>query len=197
MKHRKMDKLKVFEKEIDFIVNEKIKEFACKAIETIPDYFFSIGASSTSKYHPTYALGEGGLVRHVRAAVRILVEMFRMEMFDYFTSDEKDLLIVALLLHDSIKSGLPKQTFSVANHPLLAVEHIRNNSDLHGIITEEQLELMLGGIASHMGKWNLSYDTHEEILPKPKTKFQNMIHLADYLASRKCIIMDFNVEVER
>jgi hypothetical protein len=198
MKITKMDKLKVFEQELEYIVNPDIRKFAEKAVETLPDYFFSIPASSTGKYHPTYSLGEGGLVRHVRAAIRIMVELFRMNMFSYFTSDEKDLLIVALLLHDGAKSGIPKQNYSVAEHPLIIADYINNNPDLHGIISEEYLELMLSGIRSHMGQWNMTYDASKrEVLPKPISKFQNMVHLVDYLGSRKCLEMNFDVKVER
>ena len=54
-----MEKYKVFTKEISYIKNLKYKENAMKLIELLPDYFFEIPASSTGKYHPSYALGTG------------------------------------------------------------------------------------------------------------------------------------------
>ena len=41
-----------------------------------------------------------------------------------------------------------------------------------------------------MGQWNTDKKTDTE-LPKPNNKFARMVHVADYLASRKCITMDF------
>ena len=42
-----------------------------------------------------------------------------------------------------------------------------------------------------MGQWNESKKEPEVILPKPEDKYQIIVHLADYLASRKDIILEF------
>ena len=55
----------------------------------LPEYFFEVAASSTGKYHPVYALGVGGLVRHTIAAVEIANEMYRMDMYGKHYSDEQ------------------------------------------------------------------------------------------------------------
>ena len=108
-----MSRLKIFETELQYIKNPKIKEFTQKAIEKLPEYFFSVPASSTGKYHPSYALGDGGLVRHTKAATRIAVELFRMDCFKY-SEDEKDMIVASLILHDGCKSGLQKKP--IYNH---------------------------------------------------------------------------------
>ena len=64
------EKTKVFEKELSYINNPRYKEGAQKLISLLPDYFFEVPASSTGKYHPSFALGSGGLVRHTKVAVR-------------------------------------------------------------------------------------------------------------------------------
>jgi hypothetical protein len=64
-----------FEQEIELIKNPAIKNIAKQGVDLLPDYFFKVPASSTGKYHPSFALGEGGLYRHVRAAVGIAVEL--------------------------------------------------------------------------------------------------------------------------
>jgi len=196
MKLTKMNKKEFFKQEFEHIVSPRIKDFAEKAIESLPDYFFRIPSSSTGRYHPTYALGDGGLVRHVRAAVRIAVELFRMDMFNYFTSEEKDLIVVALLLHDGAKSGIVQQKFTVFEHPIIIAEYIRNHPDLQNILTEDEMNLMLGGISHHMGQWTKN-NFGQEILEKPSNKFENMVHLVDYLASRKMLEMNFDVPVSR
>ena len=76
-----MDRLEIFKTELNYIKNPKIKEFTEKVLLEVPDYFFQIGASSTGKYHPSYTLGEGGLVNHTKAAVRIVIELFKISDF--------------------------------------------------------------------------------------------------------------------
>jgi hypothetical protein len=196
MKLTKMNKKEFFKQEFEHIVSPRIKDFAEKAVETLPEYFFHVGASSSGKYHPAYALGEGGLVRHVRAAIRIAVELFRMDMFKYFSADEKDLIIVALLLHDGAKSGIVQGQFTVFDHPFIIAEYIKNHPDLQNILTEDEMNLMLGGISRHMGQWTKN-NFGQEILEKPSNKFENMVHLVDYLGSRKMLEMNFDVPVSR
>ena len=79
----------------------------------MPDYFFHVAASSTGKYHPKYALGDGGLLRHTKAAVRIAHELLINPSITNFTDDEKDLIIMALTLHDGLKSGLEKSEYTL------------------------------------------------------------------------------------
>src|SRR5574344_1405096 len=101
-----MDKKKIFERELNYINNSKIRTSATTMVELLPDYFFSIEASSTGKYHPEYALGEGGLLRHTKAAVRIAYELLSDPVIgDKYTSNEKDLMLIGLILHDGLKSG--------------------------------------------------------------------------------------------
>ena len=58
-------------KEIEYINNERYKKSIKTLISLLPDYFFEVAASSTGKYHPSFALKDGGLVRHTKVAVRI------------------------------------------------------------------------------------------------------------------------------
>ena len=125
----KTQKIKAFEDELNFIINPQIRLFAETAIGSLPDYFFEVPASSTGKYHPSYSLGSGGLLRHTRAAVRIAIELSRIEWWN-FSQDEMDLIVVSLMLHDGWKSGLPKQEFSVADHPNVAVFALKQQTDL-------------------------------------------------------------------
>ena len=60
-----------------------------------------------------------------------------------------------------------------------------------GFISEEELELVANMIESHMGQWNTDKRS-STVLPLPENKYQKMIHLADYLASRKDIEVLFD-----
>lgn len=182
----KNEKAKIFDSILNTIENKDIRHFAEECIETIPDYFWEVGASSTGKYHPQYALGELGLARHTCALVRFLNHILNVDCFgDRFTSREKDLMRVAGLMHDTRKSGddeaYAKNKYTKFDHPILAANEVRS---LIGFIPEEELEIIAIMIESHMGQWNTDKRS-SVILPLPTNKYQKLIHLADYLASRK------------
>jgi len=191
-----VDRLEIFKTELDYIRNPDIREFTEKVLNKLPEYFFSIPASSTGRYHPSYALGDGGLIRHTQAAVRIAVELFRVDLFKY-TEDEKDMIISSLILHDGCKSGLNHSKYTVTEHPLVVAKFIKNDDELIECLDKNTLNIITGCIESHMGQWTKDFKTKKDVLPRPKTKMQNFVHWCDYLASRKCLEFNFDVKVER
>lgn len=150
-----------------------------------------MAASSTGKYHPPYALGEGGLLRHTKAAVVIAKDLLGLEMYGKYTTDERDIILVALILHDGLKHGGEESRFTVATHPVLCAQWLRT-LQYGTYLTEEQFGKLYACVAAHMGQWNTDYKTKEEILPKPLTAMEKFVHQCDYLASRKYIEINFN-----
>lgn len=69
------EKISVFNTEYNYIRNEKYRDNIKILVNLLPDYFFEVAASSTGKYHPSFSLGEGGLVRHTKVAVKIAHEL--------------------------------------------------------------------------------------------------------------------------
>ncbi|MEG2412601.1 MAG: hypothetical protein RSA29_17005 [Clostridium sp.] len=193
-----------FKAEIDTISNPDLKVFTRWCLEQLPDYFYEVAASSSGKYHPGYTQGEGGLIRHTQAAVRIANELFKCETIQKFTDDEKDIIRVSLLLHDGVKHGTNGSSHTVATHPLEVVKYLEDRyfEVDEETLSDEVIEIMevdmwyqiTECIKSHMGQWNTDYKTKEEILPKPETELQKFTHLCDYLASRKMLEVNFNVE---
>jgi len=173
--------------------NEKYRKVAEKWAENAPDYWHKVPASSSGKYHPSYALGDGGLVRHTTALIRILNHMMSVESVEnQYTSRERDLLRLAGLVHDMWKSGTQedyeKSKYTRFNHPLIAAEHVRNMNDL----PKDDLEFIAHAVEAHMGQWCEDKRNPDVVLPKPNDKYQIILHLADYLASRKDIEMKFD-----
>lgn len=186
-----MEKEKYFKKELSYIKNEKIRNSCSIMISLLPDYFFTIPASSTGKYHPSFSLGDRGLVRHVKAAVKIAKDLLDDACIgDKYTSDEKDLMIMTLILHDGLKSGLIHNRYTQFDHPLLIRDYIKENKDKLEL-TDKEIEFVGKAIASHMGPWNVDYNGNE-VLPIPKTKYENFVHMCDYLASRKYLDIKFD-----
>ena len=88
---KRMNKSELFKDELNYLKNEDIKKSATELINILPEYFFHEAASSTGKYHPKYALGEGGLLRHTKAACYIAHELLNDPAIgEKYTSREKD-----------------------------------------------------------------------------------------------------------
>jgi len=186
-----MNKIKYFSKEINYVKNKNKRKDLEYLINLLPDYFFTIPASSTGKYHPKFASTNNGLVKHTKVAVRIAYELLNNPCIgDKYTTREKDLIIISLTLHDGIKHGIPEEKYTRADHPLLVSKYIRDSKDKLNM-NDEDIEFICNIIESHMGPWNTHPYTKEEILPIPKNKYQNFVHMCDYLASRKYLDVKF------
>ena len=192
-----MNKEEIFEREINYIKDKRYRENAKILVSLLPDYFFKIPASSTGKYHPKYALGEGGLVRHTKAAVRIAYEILGNECFgSKYKPQEKDLIILALILHDGLKSGKEQEKYTRIDHPLLICEYIKENASKL-TLTPNEINFLTNVISSHMGPWTTDFNGNE-VLPKPVNKYQRFVHLCDFLASKKFLEVPFknnNIEI--
>jgi len=126
-------------------------------------------ASSTGKYHPNFAHGDYGLSRHTKAVVA-----FVSDMCTTFTHLDRDAMIIAALMHDMVKY-VGEGKYTVKDHAAQAAELLRNE----GLDDEARL------VASHMGKWDKKGAQVEK-------EDEKLLHLADYLASRQYISIDFD-----
>ena len=196
-------KLASFRGTFELIHNEKIRKFAQWITRNAPDYFFEIPASSTGKYHPRYVLGKSGLVRHTLGAIVFANHLFPLYNFNQL---EQDLIIASLIIHDMAKNGIEiengkaiKQSeYSIATHPIAICEYVEYLYKTSDEVDEDIIyvfnnywDIIKGNVQSHMGKWNTDYkDKTKEVLPKPITEAERFIHLCDYLASRKNILVE-------
>lgn len=176
-----------FEKELELIHNETIRQTTARILCHMPAWFMKEGASSTGKYHPQYAQGEGGLYRHTCAAVKIFADLIELEQNKdiYWTHDWG---IAALILHDMCKYGYDDTPtkYTQFKHPLLVrewLEHLQLENE--SIVDGEYIDSVCILIETHMGQWNTSKYEPDVVLPKPERKSQQLVHIADYLASRK------------
>lgn len=179
------DKLKLFANEIGDIKNPKLRALATELIANADDYFFTVPASSSGKYHPQFDLGVGGLVRHTRC-----VAFFAKSIAESycFSDDDKDAIIVAALAHDIKKQGDGKGSHTVWEHPTLAKDYILEVIESHQLDVPKKLAKMIAGaVHSHMGKWGNypEFTKGNEPLPMPSNEFEKALQSADYLASRK------------
>lgn len=153
-----------------FITDTKFLDFANEALLIhAKETFFHIPASSSGKYHPAYALGPGGLIRHTKACMVIANELFHIYGFNEY---EKNVIQTALALHDIDKPD--------KFHPITVKLTLEAMND--HIVFDDIINL----IESHMGQWDQFGK-----LPQPKTTGQKFVHLCDYIASRR--VLNFSI----
>ena len=183
----KMNKIKYFTKEISYIEDESKKRDIEYLINLLPEYFFTIPASSTGKYHPKFASTNNGLVKHTKVAVRIAYDLFKT--VNNFSDDDKDLIIMALIMHDGLKKGVEEEKYTRFDHPLLVSKMIMENAN-NLEMSIDDVRKMCVLIESHMGKWNTAKYSKVE-LPVPTSEMQRFVHRCDYLASRNYLNVRF------
>lgn len=189
----KKEKVMIFENELKWIKNKDIRKFAIEMISALPDYFFEVPASSTGKYHPSYSLGQQGLVRHTKGAILIAKTLLDLEQYkNQFTEEQRDVMLTALILHDGMKHGIEGGKYTVATHPTDMVDFINNNKKTYQLLNANIVGQILSCIATHMGEFNQDYRTKKEILPKPQTDMQKFVHECDFLASRRFFEINFD-----
>ena len=184
----------IFQKELSLIHDTAIRDFVITCFDKLcPDYFWTCPCSTTGKYHPQVSLGVGGLVRHTKLAVwwgLELINALRKEPGIKDIPPDKliDETVATLLLHDMIKNGKglnaqgrPLEKGVTGTHGVILADRICDE------ILDQKLDnsyiRILGGIALHMGIWTTK--VYHTIDGPGVDVFIELIHLADYCASRK------------
>jgi hypothetical protein len=180
-----MKNIKHFERELNLIVDEDLR-MAVKSYleEETPDYFWTDGASSSGKYHPSFSQGAGGLVRHTKAVVMFAEELLRMSSYSYMKDEYKDYVIAACLLHDTKKYGFTNEIdkSEYKNHAQNAsYAFLRFCVERFEDFNYNPSQFLLNANSSHMGQWS----TEKE--DRPFTSIDRCVHMADYMASRSFI----------
>lgn len=181
-----VERIELFQREISYISDNKLKEFVKILLTDADDYFFSVPASSSGKYHPDFARGEGGLVRHTKAVAYFTNELIRPNIeLGFFSRHDGDCLIIAAIAHDIKKQGSGKGCHTVKEHPTLASDYIWDEWEEKGkeLVDEDDIDYITKVVECHMGPWQE---------PKPKSMSELTVFYADYIASRKEIVgLDF------
>ena len=177
-KNKSLKELLAFE--IAQIDDIDIRDFVNETLEVVEPCHAWKPASSTGKYHPKFASGEGGLIRHIKVVTRNIIEFIRATPA---VENEKDELIAAAILHDMWK--YPKDRdheFTAFDHPALGGDYCKS----HGQETIGRL------IAAHQGIWVTSKVLPGHVNEAPKKFDEWLLHYADLLASRPYYSCNFD-----
>lgn len=190
MEVRRQEAKRLFEPFFDKIKDKRMKEFAEYLFDQLPDYWFVKSASSTGKYHPKFANGNGGLVRHTLAMCKIWETLYRGFPTEFMGA--VDILgdgLIACIFHDALKYGTEETfpdglSYTTKGHESDAADwflrqfgeyYKRNGLDKDALL--DDIERIEGAIRYHMGPWSKE--------GAPKTFFEQLIFIADYMASSK------------
>lgn len=160
---------------ISKIKNEEIRKMTQLAVDKFPPYFYTVSSSSTSKYHPYFAQGLGGLHRHVVMCLEIALSSF--VVMDNYDDLDKDIVLSALMLHDGVKRGLVETPHSTKSHPIDMGNLLK---DLWKDFNNTYKDIIINCVMAHSGQWN-----EKGLLPVPKTKLERFVHYVDFISSRK------------
>jgi hypothetical protein len=163
----------IFEAQLMLIEDEKIRQFTRDMLSQAPQAFFIREASSTNKYHPPSSRGYRGLVRHVQRCVYVAQQLLRNDIYAKL-KPYNDVIISALLLHDTKKYGDNNSRWSLKNHADLAAYWV---VDFPNDLIEKETQKMIAQLVlTHMGQWGKVV---------PSTALEKFVHLCDYIASLK------------
>ena len=179
-------------KETALIQNTGIRTLVQNCLASCPTCFWSMPAATTGKYHPAISLGTGGLIRHTKAVVRIAQHLMHMQDIAPGTLWH-DNILAACILHDCCKKS-DNETYTAFDHPTRAAQLITAEATLlacsdDSLISPSTVRTIAACVEAHMGRWNTDPRHPNITLPTPITPLQQIVHTADYLASRKDITL--------
>lgn len=178
-------KHEIFTKELELIKDERIRKNTEIILDLLPEYFYHIPASSTGKYHPNFSLGEGGLVRHVKVATRILNDLLNDTTYinnyaPYIDKNkesklnEKDLMLMGIILHDGLKDGLLDFDYKEEEENQNKLTELKNKRDelLKNDIGNNEIDTIKKEISALYKKVHF-------------TKFEHPILISNFIKSNK------------
>lgn len=163
--------------ETEKIQDSKIIEFTQKALNNVPNEFWTAPCSSSGKNHPPEDQGEGGIVRHILKGTYICQDLCRFFKIQENDVDE-DIVMSGWILHDAKKNGDPWGERTDYTHGLIAYNWLEQFE-----LEEPKKEKIRNCVRYHMWKW---VQPEEEIkrATNPSTN-ERIVQLTDYFCSRK------------
>lgn len=175
-----MNYITVLEEELQLIANDKLKDTVIDFLKTkVPDYFWSVPASSSGKYHPKFSNGYGGLIRHTKMVVAVVDELMRIDSFSH-TQSVKDAVVAACIIHDTFKHGY-NEGYTITSHPTIAADEWAKF--VGDDIETDTNQIIYFSVLCHMGQWGP--ESANRKIEGYISSCVALVHLADYIASRK------------
>lgn len=175
----KVNDRKDFSYELSLIQNDYLREFTKYCLEHAPDYFYTYPASKSGEYHPRCSNELYGLTRHTKYCVRLSHELMKDGFLFPFNDTDKDLIYVALLLHDLCKWGIGKYK-NFLKHGGIAVHYVEDlvkGTEYESIIKSSAWDTIKMAMRRHLGLYSKS------AYGLPQTELELFVARVDYITS--------------
>ena len=185
----KEEKQLIFSPMLKDFETDEMKEYFMDMVAEIPDYIFTMPSSTSGKYHNKTQCLKHGQIFHVYMFAIILNHRLRLEWHQdkYREPKWRDAMRCVPVFHDAVKCGWDGSKYTVADHPMLAAKWVRDTKVEHDVEYPIK-EFIARCCESHSGEWNTDR-SGKEIMPKPRSEAEFLIHECDILASRKDLDM--------
>jgi hypothetical protein len=179
------ERLAVFKSELELILDPIVLEFTKLCLSEVDEYVFvDCPASSSGKYHPISELGADGTIIHTKKVVTVAYELCR----GLGCENYRDEIISACIIHDLLKQGKTKSGHTQKNHPALAANLVESVQGLTGLLSDESFSIIKNAVGFHYGLWSTK-DWLKDL--KEYTPMELCVYLSDYIASKRCIEVDY------
>jgi 23S rRNA maturation-related 3'-5' exoribonuclease YhaM len=172
--------------------NSQLTMWMNDCLAKAPDYFWTLPASTSGKYHHDSDNNEGGTVSHTRKMI-----VTAKELRDVFLLDNKefDLVQAAIILHDTFKCGFEGRENKYAGSGKLGTDILHTVYPRIGFakvvvgsdITDDDVDLVYELVEGHYGKWSpipQCYPTDFKNLDR-REQLKVFVHMCDMICSRK------------
>jgi hypothetical protein len=179
------ERCKIFEKELELIFDERVREFTRLCLFGAPDYFFvNCPASSTGKYHPLNELGADGTMIHTKKVFTLAYELCR----GLGCEERRDEILSACIIHDLLKQGKTRSGHTIKTHPGLAAELVQEIQEQTQTLNEESYQIIKNCVGFHYGLWSIApwKKDLDEYTPE-----ELCVYMSDYVASKRCVEVNY------
>jgi hypothetical protein len=164
------------------------------SLAAAPQYFWTIPASTSSKYHNDEDNKEGGTVTHTRRMLVVAKELRHVFLLD---DKEFDLVQAAIILHDTFKCGFEGRENKYPNTGKLGTDKLHPIYPRVGLdkvvcpdsVSDAEVDLVFELIEGHYGRWSpipQCYPSDFSVLDR-RDQLKVFVHLCDMISSRGCI----------
>lgn len=175
---------------VDHVFNQVTADTYLQALlgwylSVIPAPFWSAPASSSGKYHPPFALGEGGLVRHSVAVMYVADDYAKL--WNITDPQERAVLLLAAALHDTFKGGTDETwRTTLQDHPDIAAAHVRHfiYPGASSFMDNYHVAMIAHAIQGHQSLWGMERQPLGQQLGMPEA-IRSALVMADYTVSRR------------
>lgn len=179
------ERLKIFENELNLILDDSVRHFTELCLYAAPNYFFTdCPASSTGRYHPLDELSWDGTILHTKKIVTAAYELCRGLGCEH----HRDEILSACIIHDLLKQGETRTGHTTKDHPALAANLVERIQRETQILKDDSYNIIRCSCGFHYGLWSQKpwQKSLDEYTPE-----ELCVYVSDYIVSKRCIQVDY------